>query len=371
MKLSDFDYELPEELIAQYPLERRDGARMMVLERAAHKIYEKKFADIADYLNKGDTVVLNDAKVIPARLLGRKETGASIELFLLEKIKDDIYKVLAKPSKRLKAGTKVIFKDGITATVLENADFGKTVRFSAGDEKLKTIGQVPLPPYIKRPPEKLDEERYQTVYAKSNGATASPTAGLHFTDEIIKQIKDKGVNIAHVTLNVSYGTFAPVLEEEIEKHKMHKEYFKLPKETIDIVNETKKRGNKIIAVGTTTTRVLETCADKTIQQASLRAPEGRSNPFFEIASVASLPRNDNCLTATNATHIEGSADLFIYPGYKFKIVDMLLTNFHIPKSTLLMLVSAFAGREFILEAYKKAIESKFRFFSYGDCMLIV
>lgn len=337
MKLSDFDYVLPEELIAQYPLKKRDESRMMVLEREAHKIYEKKFADIVDYLNKGDTIVLNDAKVVPARIMGRKDTGAKIELFLLENLGDNTYKVLAKPSKRLKKGARVGFGRGISATVLENADIGKIIRFDDTeniDDKLKLIGQVPLPPYIKRQPEKMDEERYQTVYAKSNGATASPTAGLHFTDEIIKRIKDKGVNIAHVTLNVSYGTFAPVLEETIEKHKMHKEYFRFPKETADTINETKKRGNRVVAVGTTATRVLETYAN-----------------------------NANCS--------EGYTDLFVYPDYKFKIVDALLTNFHIPKSTLLMLVSAFAGREFILEAYKKAIETQFRFFSYGDCMLVL
>lgn len=339
MKLSDFDYELPEGLIAQYPLKERDESRMMVLERSSKKIYEKRFKDIVEYLNKGDAMVLNNTKVIPARLLGKKDTGANIELFLLEKIKEDVYKVLAKPSKRLKIGTKVAFSGGIEATVLENADFGKIVKFAGADnvdEKLKGIGQMPLPPYIKRNPEKLDEERYQTVYAKSSGATASPTAGLHFTDPLLNEIKAKGVNTAYVTLDVSYGTFAPVLEEDIEKHKIHKESFKLSKDTAEIVNETKKRGNKILAVGTTTTRVLESCA------------------------------HDNGVVPA-----EGSADLFIYPGYEFKVVDMLLTNFHIPKSTLLMLVSAFAGREFILEAYNKAIESKFRFFSYGDCMLIV
>lgn len=337
MKIFDFDYELPEGLIAQYPLKSRDGSRMMVLDRAAKKIYEKSFRGIVDFLDKGDMIVLNDAKVMPARLLGRKDTGAKIELFLLEKVKEDVYKVLAKPSKRLKAGSTVVFQEGVLATVLENADFGKLVRFSAPQEKLMEIGQVPLPPYITRNPEKSDEERYQTVYARSNGATASPTAGLHFTDAMLGEIKNKGVNIAYATLNVSYGTFEPVLEENIEDHKMHKEWFRLPDGTATLVNETKKRGNKVFAVGTTTTRVLESCAEK----------EGRVTPH------------------------EGNTDLFIYPGYKFKIVDALLTNFHIPKSTLLMLVSAFAGREFILEAYKKAVESQFRFFSYGDCMLII
>jgi len=354
VKLIDFDYNLPEELIAQYPLKERDSSRMMVLERAAKKAYEKKFKDITDYLKEGDTLVLNDVKVISARLLGKKETGAKIELFLLERLGGDAYKVLAKPSKRLKEGSRVIFSDEggdkIEATVLGNADFGKIVKFSAEggsasggegnsdiEEKLKTIGRMPLPPYIKRYPEKLDEERYQTVYARSNGATASPTAGLHFTEDFLSKIRGNGVNVAYVTLDVSYGTFAPVLEEEIEKHKMHKEHFKLPETTVNIINETKARGNKIIAVGTTATRVLEACAEE-------------NNTI--------VPK-------------EGSTNLFIYPGYKFKVVDMLLTNFHLPKSTLLMLVSAFAGREFVLEAYRKAIESKFRFFSYGDCMLIV
>jgi len=339
MKLSEFDYTLPQELIAQYPLAERDSSRMMVLEHATNKMYERHFKNIAEYLNKGDTMVLNDVRVLPARLLGRKETGANIELFLLERLGDGAYKVLAKPSKRLKAGTKVIFEKGVTATVLENADFGKKVRFSGlGDveEKLREIGKTPLPPYIKRDPEKSDEERYQTVYAKSNGATASPTAGLHFTDKLLEEIKDKGINIAYVTLNVSYGTFAPVVEEEIESHKMHEEYFKLSDEAADIINETKKNNNKVIAVGTTATRTLEACSD-----------------------------------GTRVVPKEGYTDLFIYPGYKFKVVDALLTNFHLPKSTLLMLVSAFAGREFVLEAYKKSVEEKFRFFSYGDCMFIV
>ncbi|MCX5716079.1 MAG: tRNA preQ1(34) S-adenosylmethionine ribosyltransferase-isomerase QueA [Candidatus Omnitrophica bacterium] len=337
MKLSDFDYNLPEGLIAQYPLKERDASRMLVLERSAEKIYEKAFKDLTNYLNAGDTIVLNDVKVMPARLLGKKDTGAKIELFLLEKIKDNVYKVLAKPSKRLKPGAKVIFKDGVSATVLGNADFGKTVQFSAPEEKLREIAQVPLPPYITRNPEKSDEERYQTVYAKSNGATASPTAGLHFTEAMLNEIKAKGINVCYVTLNVSYGTFAPVLEDEIEDHKMHEEWFNLTQDTADIVNETKNRKNKVLAVGTTTARTLETCA---LEEGTVAAKEGRTG-------------------------------LFIYPGYKFKIVDELLTNFHIPKSTLLMLVSAFVGREFILDAYKKAVESKFRFFSYGDCMLIV
>ncbi|MDD5449176.1 MAG: tRNA preQ1(34) S-adenosylmethionine ribosyltransferase-isomerase QueA [Candidatus Omnitrophica bacterium] len=334
MRLSDFDYELPQELIAQRPLVERDGSRMMVLERRTKKIYEKKFTNIVEYLIEGDALILNDARVIPARLTGKKETGARVELFLLEAMGGGRYKVLARPSKRLKKDSRVIFDEGVTAEVLEDADFGKVVQFSAAADlgkKLRRIGKVPLPPYIKRDPEKADEERYQTVYARSDGATASPTAGLHFTKGLLSAIKDKGVNIAYITLDVSYGTFAPVLEEEIERHRMHKEYYKLPEETAEMINETKKRGNKIVAVGTTAARVLET-----------GAPAG-----------------------------EGFTDLFIYPGYKFKAVDALLTNFHIPKSTLLMLVSAFAGRDFIMKAYRSAVEKNFRFFSYGDCMLII
>jgi len=345
MKLTEFDYGLPQGLIAQYPLERRDASRMMVLDRGSREIAERGFRDIVEYLNEGDTVILNDVKVIPARLLGKKETGAKIELFLLERYKDNTYKALTKPSKRLKPGSKVIFKDNIVATVIENADIGKFVRFNEDPwEKLSAIGQVPLPPYIKRNPEESDSKRYQTIYGKHDGATASPTAGLHFTEDLLDKIKVKGVNIAYVTLNVSYGTFAPVLEEEIENHKMHSEFFKLPKETAAIINETKKKGKRIIAVGTTTARTLESCA-----------VENRDSP----------------LRGQSLFSREGATNLFIYPGYKFKVVDALLTNFHLPKSTLLMLVSAFAGREFILEAYRKAIEAKFRFFSYGDCMLIV
>ena len=302
---------------------------------------EKKFINIVDYVNEGDLMVVNDARVEPARLLGRKDTGAKVELFLLEKIDNATYKVLAKPSKRLKEGSTVVFldhdgKEAVTATVLENADFGKLVRFHADgdlDEALKKIGQVPLPPYIKRAPEKLDAQRYQTVYAKNGGATASPTAGLHFTDEIFSRLKKKGVAIAPVTLQVSYGTFAPVLEDEIEKHVMHKEHFQISQESADLVRETKRKGNKVIAVGTTATRVLETCG----------IGDGR----------------------------EGWTDIFIHPGYHFKVVDMLLTNFHVPQSTLLMLVSAFADRELIFEAYRQAVDARFRFFSYGDCMLIV
>jgi len=339
MQLSSFDYTLPKELIAQYPLEERDASRMMIVERVPDRIYERKFTDIVGYLRKGDTLVLNDAKVINARLLGTKETGAKIELLLLERIRGATYKVLAKPSKRLKTGSRVVFGAGLSAKVLENADIGKIVEFSGEgdiDAMLKNIGEVPLPPYIKRDPEPLDEERYQTVYARSSGATASPTAGLHFTQALLAAVRAKGIMVASVTLHVSYGTFAPVLEQRIENHAMHKEYFELTSETAQIINETKKRGSRVIAVGTTATRVLESCAG--------------------AGGVAAR---------------EGYTDLFIYPGYTFKVVNALLTNFHLPKSTLLMLVCAFAGREVILDAYRQAIESKFRFFSYGDCMLIV
>ncbi|MFH1847642.1 MAG: tRNA preQ1(34) S-adenosylmethionine ribosyltransferase-isomerase QueA, partial [Candidatus Omnitrophota bacterium] len=246
---------------------------------------------------------------------------------------EDSFTALTKPSKKLKNGTKILFDNGITGTVLENSDFGKIIKFSDPDG-LADIGRVPLPPYIKREPEALDDERYQTVYARNDGATASPTAGLHFTNDLLGKISRSGIDIAYVTLNVSYGTFAPVLEEDVEKHKMHKEYFRLTEDTADVINKTKERGGRVIAVGTTTTRVLESCGG------------GKVCPG------------------------EGTTDLFIYPGYRFKTVDMMLTNFHLPKSTLLLLVSAFAGTEFIKEAYKKAVERNFRFFSYGDCMFI-
>lgn len=344
MKLSDFDYYLPKELIAQYPPKRRDASRMMVLDRKKKTIQHKRFRDIALYLRKGDTMVFNDSKVIPARIILRRETGGKAEIFLLNKIKDNLYEALVRPASKLFPGKKLIWDDGkAIAQIIENRDVGKLVRFANlvnVEKELKKMGQVPLPPYIKRRPEEIDKKRYQTIYARKDGSTASPTAGLHFSKEVLKKIKEKNVKFSYLTLHVSYGTFAPVKVENIKKHKMHKEFFELPKETQDLVKSTKRYGGRVIAVGTTTTRVLENNAKVILKDYQRRT------------------RKD--LTG-----------LFIYPPYKFKIVDMLLTNFHLPKSTLLMLVSAFGGKEFVLDAYKEGIKQKYRFFSYGDCMLII
>ena len=331
MKIADFDYSLPKELIAQYPARTREESRMMVLDKARQSYGHKKFTDIVSYLKKGDCLVLNNARVINARLVGKSETGGKAEIFILEKLDGARYKALLKPVARL-GGKNICFGNDVRARVIEAKNPESIVEFDS-DVDLESIGRVPLPPYIKREPEELDRARYQTVYADRPGATASPTAGLHFTDDILSKIKTQSVEIAYVTLYVSYGTFAPVLEDNVEDHHMHSEYFELPKDTLDKIRKTKQAGGRIISVGTTTTRVLEANAGK---------ESGTS----------------------------GRTDLFIYPGYKFKVTDMLLTNFHLPKSTLMMLVSAFAGQEFILKAYEEAIKERYRFFSYGDCMLI-
>lgn len=349
LKLSDFDYPLPKELIAQYPCPRREDCRLLVLERAKRKISHRRFSDILNYFSCADSLILNNTKVVRARMLGRRARfhsasgGGKQEIFLLEELSKDIYRVLAKPAKKLTVGTKVLFNNGsISATVLADQGMSKTVKFSANgkvENLWQRLGQVPLPPYIKREPQEADQERYQTVYAAEPGATAAPTAGLHFTKELLKAIQDKGINIAYVTLHVSYGTFAPVKCGDITQHKMHKEKFTLPQSAAELVEATKKKGKRIFAVGTTSVRVLEACA-------------GLANT-----------------TARGAR--SGATDLFIYPPYRFKAVDCLLTNFHFPKSTLLMLVSAFAGKELIFKAYHEAIKRKYRLFSYGDAMLIL
>lgn len=334
--LSDFDYCLPKGLIAQYPLQRRYDSRMLVLDRKSKRIYIRMFKDLISYLKKGDIIILNNSKVIPARLNGHRETGGKVEIFLLERIDRDVFKALTRPSKRLKPGCKIFLKKAVVATVLEDAEQGKVIRFS-NPKILEEIGELPLPPYIKRRPIPIDYQRYQTVFAEDKGATASPTAGLHFTNDILDDFKKKGIMVGYVTLHISYGTFAPIKEEDITLHKMHREYFRMPKETVQMVKDAKSKGGRVLCVGTTCVRVLESCVEG----------EGRLEPK------------------------EGYTELYIYPGFRFKIVDALLTNFHMPKSTLLVLVSAFAGREFILEAYKIAIEERFRFLSYGDCMLIL
>ena len=340
MKVSDFNYELPEELISQHPYDKRDEARLMVLNRKDETIENKVFKDVIDYLNPGDCLVINNTKVIPARLYGKKDTGANVEFLLLKRIEGDIWESIVRPGSKLKSGAKVIFGDGLLkATVLEVLDNGnRKVEFEYNgifNEILDQIGLMPLPPYITEATRE-DNEKYQTVYAKHDGSAAAPTAGLHFTEELLEKIKQKGVEIANVTLHVGIGTFRPVKVEKIEEHKMHSEHFYIKQEDVDKINNTKKNGGRIISVGTTSCRVLESVADE--------------NGMLK--------------------EIEGDTSIFIYPGYKFKCIDGLITNFHLPESTLLMLVSALAGKEYILDVYKEAVKEKYRFFSFGDAMFI-
>ena len=350
LKLSDFDYHLPKELIAQYPQAKREDARLLVLERATGKLSHRNFRDILNYFSPGDCLVLNNTKVISARMKGRREArpgggGGKQEIFLLKHLSENTYRVLAKPAKKLTKGSKILFDNkGAFAEVLGDQGMIKTVRFSANgshEDLWQRLGQVPLPPYIKREPEPQDRQRYQTVYAQAEGATAAPTAGLHFSRQLLKAIQARGVNIVYLTLHINYGTFSPVKCEDITQHKMYKEYFILHRQSAETIKATGARGNKVYAVGTTSVRVLESCAGcNKHAQPQLKAERGWT-------------------------------DLFIYPPYRFKVVDCLLTNFHFPKSTLLMLVSAFAGKEVLFKAYREAVERRYRFFSYGDAMLII
>lgn len=342
MKTADFYYDLPKEQIAQTPIEPRDHSRLLKLDRQTGEIEHRHFYDIIDYLNPGDTLVVNTSRVIPARLFGKKEgTGGAMQFLLLEQKEKDIWEVMVRPGKKAKEGARFIFGDGLlTAEVLKTVEGGnRLVRMDyEGDSIypiLEQIGNMPLPPYITK---KLqDKERYQTVYSKELGSAAAPTAGLHFTKELLKKIQDKGVNIVDVTLHVGIGTFRPVKVDDITQHHMHSEHYHLPKHTADVINETKKRGNRVIAVGTTSCRTLESVATK----------------LGEI-------REDDDTTS-----------IFIYPGYQFKVLDGLITNFHLPESTLIMLVSAFAGYENIMHAYEVAVKDQYRFFSFGDAMLIL
>ncbi len=340
MKVSDFNYDLPERLIAQHPSLKRDESRLMVLNREKQTIEDKVFKDVIDYLNPGDCLVRNNTKVIPARLYGRKETGANVEFLLLKRIHDDTWEVIVRPGRKLLKGAKVIFGDGILEAtiddVLENGNRLVTFKYEGiFNEILDQIGLMPLPPYIK---EKLkDKDRYQTVYAKYDGSAAAPTAGLHFTEELLEKIRQKGVEIANVTLHVGIGTFRPVKVENVEEHDMHSEHYYIKKEDADKINNAKKNGKRIISVGTTSCRALESIADE--------------SGFVK--------------------ETEGDTSIFIYPGYKFKCIDSLITNFHLPESTLVMLVSALAGKDFILKAYKEAVEKEYRFFSFGDAMIIL
>lgn len=340
MKVEDFDYYLPEELIAQTPLAKRDSSRLLVLDKKTGEYEDKHFYDIVDYLEEGDTLVLNDTKVLPARLIGEKEeTHAVIEVLLLKNIAGDDWECLVKPARRIKVGTIVTFGNGkLKARCIKEMDEGIrhfTFEYSGIFlEVLEELGTMPLPPYIH---EKLaDQSRYQTVYAKEVGSAAAPTAGLHFTKELLAKIENKGVHVAYVTLHVGLGTFRPVSVDKIEEHKMHSEYYHMTGEVADLLNKTKKEGHRIIAVGTTSTRTLETIMTK-------------YGKFQECS---------------------GWTDIFIYPGYTFKGISALITNFHLPKSTLVMLVSALATRKNILNAYKHAVDEKYRFFSFGDAMFI-
>ncbi|MBT2839357.1 tRNA preQ1(34) S-adenosylmethionine ribosyltransferase-isomerase QueA [Staphylococcus coagulans] len=341
MNIEEFDYELPESLIAQTPLKQRDQSRLLYLNRRTGETEDLHFKDITRFFEQGDTLVLNDTKVMPARLFGvKEETRAKVEMLMLTQIEGDDWEVLLKPAKRIKVGQTLSFGDGkIIATCMKELDQGGRIMRLHYDgilqERLDELGEMPLPPYIK---ERLDEkDRYQTVYANASGSAAAPTAGLHFTDQLLQQIRENGVNIAFITLHVGLGTFRPVSVENIDDHEMHSEYYQMSQETADLLNKTKAKGHHIISVGTTSTRTLETI---------------RQNHTQFVAS-------------------SGWTDIFIYPGFEFKAIDGLITNFHLPKSTLVMLVSAFSSRQFVLTAYRHAVAEKYRFFSFGDAMIII
>jgi len=340
MKKEDFYFDLPEELIAQHPLEDRQGSRLMILDKYTGNIEHKYFRDITNYFSEGDCLVLNDTRVIPARIFGsRKDTKGEVEFLLLKRLDDDKWETLVKPGKKAKIGNIITFGDGLLeAEILSISEGGtRVIKFRYNgifEEILDKLGEMPLPPYIK---EKLeDRERYQTVYSKNEGSAAAPTAGLHFTHELLEKIEKRGVSIAYITLHVGLGTFRPVKTENLKEHQMHSEYFEVSDETARIINNTKDKGGRVFGVGTTSVRTLESCA----------------NDYGKV-----VPTN-------------GWTEIFIYPGYKFKIIDNLITNFHLPESTLIMLVSALADRENVLNAYKVAVEEKYRFFSFGDAMLI-
>ncbi len=340
MNINDFDYYLPEDLIAQTPLEHRDHSRLLTLNKTTGEIGHHHFYDLIDFLSEGDLLVLNDSKVIPARIFGtRQGTGGLVEVLLLKALEENVWEVLVKPGKKAKPGQILEFQENMTGTVLDILEDGKRkIRFEHGAstiyEVLDRIGKMPLPPYITTQLE--DQGRYQTVYAKELGSAAAPTAGLHFTPEIMDKIRSKGVNIAFVTLHVGLGTFRPVKEEDVSKHIMHSEFFSVPDETAALIRRTKEASKRVISVGTTATRTLESAFDEDL----------------------------------NLIRSSGDTDIFIYPGYRFKVIDALITNFHLPKSTLIMLVSALAGRENVLSAYSKAVEERYRFFSFGDAMFI-
>ena len=341
MKTSDFFYDLPEELIAQDPLEDRTASRLLVLNRETGAVEHKIFSDVIDYLNKGDCLVINNTRVIPARLIGEKEgTGGKVEVLLLKRRANDVWETLVKPGKKLRPGAKITFGDGrLRAEVLEVVEEGnRLVKFhyeGIFEEILDSLGEMPLPPYITHKLE--DKEMYQTVYAKFDGSAAAPTAGLHFTKELLNKIEEKGIKISSITLHVGLGTFRPVKVDDVNNHHMHTEWYEVNAEAAEIINETKRNGGRVICVGTTSCRTIESVADE--------------NGYMKAKT--------------------GETDIFIYPGYKFKIMDGLITNFHLPESTLVMLVSAFAGKENVLSAYETAVKERYRFFSFGDAMILI
>lgn len=341
-KLADFRYDLPSKHIAQYPLAERENSQMMVLDRRSGDLQDRVFKDVLEYINPGDCLVINNTRVFPARLLGTKDkTGAKVEVFLLRNLENGIWEVMVKPARKVRLGNKIVFSDDLSCDIIDNTvSGGRIVEVHCNGnffEVLDRVGKTPLPPYVKRQPEEVDRLQYQTVYAEKRGAVAAPTAGLHFTETLLKKLKEKDVNIAPVTLHVGMGTFKPVQVDDISRHQMHSEYYEISPETAEMVNKTHEKGKKVIAVGTTSVRVLETVAGR----------NGRVRPG------------------------QGWTDKFIYPPYQFRIVDRLITNFHLPESTLLMLVSAFASHDLTSKAYQEAIKKDYRFFSYGDCMLIL
>jgi S-adenosylmethionine:tRNA ribosyltransferase-isomerase len=342
MRLSDFQFPLPENLIAQFPLPQRDQSNLLVVDRASGQLQDLRFSDVIDYLNAGDALVINETRVFPARLHGQKEkSDARIEVFLLRELQDNLWEVLVRPARKVRTGNTIQFAENITCEVVDNTVAGgRVVRFKCdGDfhQVVESVGEAPLPPYIKRPLQPQDKDRYQTVYARVSGAVAAPTAGLHFTPELLGRLRDKGVKVIPILLHVGLGTFRPVATDDVTHHQMESEYFEVNTAAAEAVNEVRAGGGKIFAVGTTSTRALES-----------------------VANVTGGVRSESAWT-----------DKFIYPPYNFKVVDGLITNFHLPGSTLLMLVSAFADRDLILKAYRHAVRKKYRFYSYGDAMLII
>lgn len=376
MDVKDFYYELPQELIAQDPLEDRSSSRLLVLKKGNGEVEHTSFRHIIDYLEPGDCLVLNNTKVIPARLFGEREgTGGKVELLLLKRRENDVWETLVKPGKKARPGTKILFGGGLLTGEVQDIveDGNRLVKFSYEgifEEILDKLGQMPLPPYITH--KLLDKNRYQTVYAKEEGSAAAPTAGLHFTPGLLAQIREKGISIAEVTLHVGLGTFRPVKAEQVQDHHMHSEFYQISEEAAGIINETKRRGGRVVCVGTTSCRTVESAARDLKARKQQEGMLAQNGEVREGVLEEGLPsQSGNMRTGDVVQAGSGWTDIFIYPGYQFQVLDALITNFHLPESTLVMLVSALAGREQVLRAYRIAVEEKYRFFSFGDAMLVV